>query len=96
MRWVLPNSQGSPLLAQRIAYKTLGDAWSDPVLLSESDTSFTLTESVIAGERYSFKLEAQNAVGWGPAAFVEEVIAGQTPLAPTDVQISLTEAEVGV
>ncbi len=81
--WKLPANGGSPLTGILLRYqRTSGGAWTEVPLLPSS-TSYTIND-LTANTGYLVEVMASNAIGTGPAATADAIVA-TPPGVPTGI-----------
>lgn len=65
-----------------------GEFWYSLIGISEpilAQSSFTVTNGVLEGQDYKFKVRARNIWGWGPFSPIATIRASTVPNAPTSI-----------
>lgn len=88
-----PSNGGTPVLDYRIFYALENDDYTE-LASSVLQTSYVTSVSLISGERYKFKVQARNAVGFSLDSNEVIIVAARVPDAPTDVTTSIVDLTV--
>ena len=96
--WTAPSDNGSPILAYIVAWRPLGDDWGTGLLSLETEVTLGPTSYVHLpnGITWEVQVQAQNAVGIGPAS---PIVQGRTfglPAAPAAPDVTGRDGQLEI